>query len=387
MASMCSRDAFRRLDDTAGTIRDDPNLEDFNMQVALLGLTQSGKTTLFSAVTEGHTRAAAAMAHQADQAVVKVPDERLNVLAQMHHPKKITQATLNLLDLPGLSFVDEAARHDARRLMAQARQADMLVLVLRAFHDPSIAPYRNRVDPAKDLEELHNEMLLGDLEMIENRIDKLKKSITKPTPHIDQDKRELALMQRLSQAAENLEPLRERIESPEEEKLCRSFGFLTLKPVLPVLNVDEDSLKDPPLIEPAASDAAPLPLATKLEAELVALEPDEREAFMQDLDLSELARDKFLQQCYRSVNLISYFTAGEPEVRAWTVPAGSSALEAAGAIHSDIQRGFIRAETVAYDDLMAAGDMKAAKAAGKVRLEGKTYTVKDGDVIYFRFSV
>jgi GTP-binding protein YchF len=357
------------------------------MQAALVGLSQSGKSTLFSAITEGQAHGQASAAHQADKAVVKVPDDRLGVLSEIYKPKKTTYATVEFLDLPGLSFVDESSRHEARRIIAQARQADMLTVVLRGFHDEAVAAYRDRIEPLKDLEELKNELLLADLELIENRIEKLQKSLTRPTPHVEQDKQELALMQRFSEAIDKLQPISEVIKSPEEEKLVRSFGFLSIKPMLLVVNVDEDKLIEPAAITAEQATGGGLVLSAKLEAELAVLEEEERGIFMEDMGVKETAKDRLLARCYKTLNLVSFLTVVSGELRAWTVPADSSALEAAGAIHSDIQRGFIRAETVHWDDYIAAGDMKAAKAAGKVRLEGKTYLVQDGDIISFRFNV
>ena len=356
------------------------------MQAALIGLTQSGKSKLFSAITEGQEHAQAA-AHQADKAVVKVPDGRLGVLSEVYKPKKMTYATIEFLDLPGLSFLDESSRHEARRIIAQARQSDMLTVVLRGFHDESVAAYRERIDPVKDLEELKNELLLADLELIENRLEKLEAAVTKPTPHVEQDKQELVLMRRFREAIDKLQPISEAVESPEQEKQVRSFGFLSLKPMLFVVNVDEDKLDRPMEITTEQASGEVLTLSAKLEAELAVLEEQERGEFMEDMGIKEAAKDRLIKMCYKTLNLISFLTVVSGELRAWTVPAGCSAWEAAGAIHSDIQRGFIRAETVHWDDFTAAGDMKAAKAAGKVHLEGKTYQVQDGDIISFRFNV
>jgi len=357
------------------------------MQVALVGLSRSGKSTLFAAVAEGHVHTGASLVHQADKAVVKVPDERLEKLSEIFKPKKTIHTTIEFIDLPGLSFLDESSRHEARRILAQARQAEMLVQVIRAFHSDTAAAYRDRVAPAQDIEELKNELLLADLEMIENRIHKLKVAVTKPTPRFEQDKHELGLLRRCREATENLRPLSDAVTSPEEEKQLSSFGFLTLKPVLYVLNVDEEQINQVTPLTLGQVGGAILTLSAKLEAELAVLDEQERTMFMEDMQIKELARDRLLRYCYRALNLISFLTIVSSELRAWTVPAGCLALEAAGQIHSDIQRGFIRAETVSFQDFIAAGDMKAAKAAGKVRLEGKSYPVQDGDIITFRFNV
>ena len=357
------------------------------MQVALVGLSQSGKSSLFSAVTGGHVHAGAGAAHQADKAVVQVPDERLAVLSDMYKRKKTIHATIEFLDLPGLSFVDEPGKGESRRIIAQARQADMLVVVVRCFESDSVAKYDGRIDPAGDLEIIKTEMLFADLEQVVSRIGKLEKSIHKPVKTQEQDKRELALMRKCNEKLENEKPLTGVTENPEEQKMLRSFGFLTLKPMCVVPNVNEDKINQPVDITDEQAGGQVLPLSATLEADLAALDDEERDEFLEEMGVQEIARDRLIKTCYETLKLVSFLTVGPDEVRAWTVPANCPAVEAAGEVHSDIQRGFIRAETVSYDDLMAAGDMKAAKAAGKTRLEGKTYQVQDGDIINFRFNV
>jgi len=358
------------------------------MEVALIGMSQSGKSTLFKAVSEGH------MQHEGHggvaqtlKTVVKVPDVRLEKLTQMYHPKKTTHATIRFADLPGLNFIEESSRQEARRILADARQADMLVLVLRGFQSASVMPYRDRVNPQADFEELQTEMLLADLEMITNRIEKLKVNVTKPTKNLEQDKRELHLMEKCAAAVDQLQPISTVVENEEQEKMVRSFGFLTLKPLSVVVNIGEDQLASAETVKIEGTHDGVIALSASIEAELAALPPEERQDFLKEMGISEIAKDRLVQQCYRTMKLISFLTVGEDEVRAWTIPSGCNAVDAAGEIHSDIQRGFIRAETVSYNDLMAAGDMKGVKAAGKMRLEGKTYMVQDGDIINFRFNV
>ncbi len=357
------------------------------MQVALFGLSQSGKTTLFTALTGHHPDpVAAATPGHIEKTIVKVPDPRLDKLTEMYKPKKTTHATIEFLDLPGLDFTSEGGKQESRRTIAQARQADMLVAVVRAFANDSVMAYKNRIDPAGDLDELQSEMLMADMESVANRIEKLEKSVRKPSKTQDKEKRELELMMRCNEKLEKLEPLAGVIENADEEKIVKSFGFLTMKPLCIVLNIGEDHLQEAPAVE-IPGNIPMIPLAAEIEAELASLDEADRGAFLDDLGISEIARDKLINHCYTDCKLISFLTAGEDEVRAWTIPYDCPAVEAAGAIHSDIQRGFIRAETVSYEDLMACGDMKGAKAAGKVRLEGKTYPVKDGDIINFRFNV
>lgn len=356
------------------------------MRVSLIGPSQSGKTSLFSAVVEaGGSSVDTSRPDQPHLAVVKVPDERLDVLAEHYKPKKLTPAELEFLDLPGFDLSSPAGRDRAKAHWPAMRQVDMLVFVVRGFADDSIAAYRDRVDPAADVEELRNELLFADLEQVTARVAKLEASVRKPTPRQAEQKQELDVMQRLAEALENEQPIRSAIRNDAEDKLIRSFGFLSQKPALVVVNCDEQtaSAENPP-------EVASLPaiyLSAAIEQEIAQLDPADRGEFLAEMNLAEPAADRMVQACYNRLNLISFLTVGEDECRAWTIPASLPAVEAAGKIHSDIQRGFIRAEVVSYDDFIAGGDMKSARAAGTVRLEGKEYPVADGDIINFRFNV
>ena len=356
------------------------------MRVALVGPPQSGKSTLFAAVAEaGGSDVDLSRPDQTHLAVVKVPDERLGWMAELEHSKKTTPAELEFLDVPGFDLSDQAGRDRARAHWQEMQQSDMLVFVVAGFADPGVAAHRGRVDPAGDVEELLNEMLFADLERVTNRIDRIESTLRKPLPNRDELLREQELMQRLREALEADRPIAEALHGEAESKLVRSFQFLTLKPTLVVLNCGED----------AAGQAGPdglsgLPvvhLSAKIEEEIAQLSEAERGEFLADLGLEAPARDRLLRACYERLSLISFLTAGPTEARAWSIPAGTDAFTAAGEIHTDIARGFIRAEVVAFEDLKAAGDHKAAKAAAKVRLEGKSYVVRDGDVILFRFNV
>jgi GTP-binding protein YchF len=357
------------------------------MRVALVGPPQSGKSVLFAAIAEsGGSHVDLSRADQPHLAVVKVPDERLTWLSQLYKPEKTTPAELEFLDLPGMDLHDEAGRKRAKEHWAAMRQADMLVFVLRNFNSPTVAAYRDRVEPQSDLQELLAEMLFADLDQVSARMEKLETALKKPSPKRDEQVRELDLMTRLKNALESEKPLSETITDPTEEKLVRGFGFLSQKPSLVVLNVDESQLEQTSGAEKFGPLAC-VALSAKIEEEIAQLPPADRVEFMADLGLKASARDRLIRACYSSLRLVSFLTAGEDECRAWTIPAGTDAVTAAAEIHSDIARGFIRAETVSYDDLFAAGDMKGVKAAGKTRLEGKTYIVRDGDIINFRFNV
>lgn len=355
------------------------------MRVCLVGPPQSGKSSLFAAVAEaGGSSVDLSRPDQPHLAVVKVPDERLAWLAELYQPKKLTHAELELLDVPGFDLSDEAGRNRSKTHWPSLRQADMLVLVVRAFDDPSVAPYRGRVDPAADVRELLEELLFADLEQVTTRVGKLEESVKRPTPNREEQQKELELMNRLQNALEEERPIREVVETEAEARTIRSFGFLSEKPALVVVNRGEEDMDE----ETSLGMTLPeLHLSAKIEEEIAQLSPQERGEFLADLGLSVSAGDRLIRACYTRMNLASFLTVGEDECRAWTIPAGTTAVNAAGKIHSDIARGFIRAETVAYADLRTAGEMKAAKAAGSVRLEGKSYVVQDGDVINFRFNV
>ncbi len=352
------------------------------MKAALLGLTQSGKSTIFSAISGKAVPPMGATA--IEEAIVSVPDPRLDWLETLYKPKKKTYATIDVLDVPGFSFLDDHGRAGARRLIGQIRTADMLVMVVRGFDDPAVPAYRNSVDWQRDLAELRTELLLSDLELVTTRIEKLEKQVHKPTKTQAQDKAELAVQKKLQEAIEAEQPIRSVIETEQELAIIKSLGFLTLKPMATVVNVGEDQVGGPVELN---GPIPAVPLCAKLEHELAQLDAESRAAFMADLGISESAAEKFVQMCYASLGLISFLTAGADEVRAWPIREGTVAVDAAGKIHSDIKRGFIRAETMAYDDLKTLGDEKEVKAAGKMRLEGKEYPVQDGDIINFRFNV
>jgi GTP-binding protein YchF len=352
------------------------------MKAALLGLMQSGKSTIFSAISGKAVPPMGATA--IEEAIVSVPDERLDWLEKLYKPKKKVLATIDVLDLPGFGFTDEHGRASARRLIGQIRTVDMLVLVVRAFTSPTVPAYRNSVDSKRDLTELQTELLLSDLELVTTRIEKLEKQVHKPTKTQAQDKAELALQKKLQDAIEAEQPISSALETDEERAMIKSLGFLTQKPVAIVVNVGEDQAGESVALAGSSSSVA---MCAKLEHELAQLDPDSRATFMADLGITESAAEKFVQACYSALGLISFLTVGPDEVRAWPIRNGTVALDAAGKVHTDIKRGFIRAETMAYTDLKELGDEKAVKAAGKMRLEGKEYIVKDGDIINFRFNV
>jgi len=356
------------------------------MKVALLGLLQSGKSTILASLTGKAVPAAGAAA--IDEAIVPVPDDRFEWLAPYCKPKKTTYATIDCLDLPGFNFTDDHGRAAARRLIGQIRTVDLLVLVVRAFDDPAVPTYRNSIDPGKDLAELQTELLLADLELVTTRIEKLEKQVHKPTKTQARDKAELAVQKKLQEAIEAEKPISSAIETEAEHRIIKSLGFLTLRPVVVAVNVGEDQLNEKFDFADRADSSAPvIEICAKLEHELAQLDAESRIEFMADMGITESAASKFVTSCYSALGLVSFLTIGSDELRAWPITKGTVALEAAGKVHSDIKRGFIRAETFGFEDLKEHGDEKALKAAGKIRLEGKEYLVQDGDIINFRFNV
>ncbi|MBX3396373.1 MAG: redox-regulated ATPase YchF [Phycisphaerae bacterium] len=354
------------------------------MRFAIIGPPQSGKSTLFSSLTGKPLDPSHSMSEQLT--TVHVPDVRLDYLAGLYSPKKYTTANIEFIDIPGASLADASGQAEFRRRMQEARKCDGIVMVVRAFSNDSVVMYRNRIDAKADLDELLTELIFADLEQVVNRIEKLEKSTQKPSKTREQELRELAMMQRVRQALESEAPVLSAIQNEDEHRIAASFGFLTLKPIIVVINVGEDRIAAPPPFEHSHAKST-IALCAEIESEIAQLNPDDRKAFLEDLGLTVPAGARLLRTCYDAVGLISFLTCGPDEVRAWTITNGTDAVNAAGKIHSDIQRGFIRAEVVAFDDLKAHTDMKGAKSANKVRLEPKHYIVQDGDIINFRFNV
>ena len=355
------------------------------MRIALIGPPQSGKSTLFAAVAEaGGSHVDLSRPDRDHLAVVKVPDERLDWLAEKFQATKVTPAELEFLDVPGLDLSSEPARVHSRAHWPAMRNSDVLALVVRSFTSESVPAYRGRISPEDDTEEFLAELLFADLDQVTTRVAKLEAAAKKPTADRHDQLQELELMKRLAGALEQEKPIAEAIHSETEGKLLRSFAFLSQKPILVALNCSEDDAG----AETTTLCSVPcITLSAKIEEEIAQLPPEDRGGFLADLGLEGSACDRLIRACYERLNLVTFLTYKSNECRAWAVSTGTDAVTAAGHIHSDIARGFIRAETVAFDDLAAAGDIKAAKVAGTVRLEGKSYVVQDGDVINFRFNV
>lgn len=352
------------------------------MRVGLVGLPGAGKTTLFRAL--GGQREKVPHAPQDERPVVsvEVPDPRLEWLRDLWQPRKFTPARVGFADLPG---IPERAVKGKAELLAAVRECDALALVLRDF---AADPYGlGPPDPGRDLETLRTEFLLGDLAVVEGRLERLQAKLRKPVKDRAEDEKELALLERIRPLLESGEGLADLELRPEDEKRIAGFQFLARKPLLLVRNVAEEALTSPP--PTALLQGVPeIRLCATVEEDVAGLEPGERAEFLAAYGIAEPARDALVRAAYAACRVHSFFTAGEDEVRAWTIPVGATAVEAAAKIHSDLARGFIRAEVVPWEELHAAGDLRRFKEArGAPRLEGRDYVVQDGDILEIRFSV
>jgi hypothetical protein len=357
------------------------------MKIGLIGLPKSGKTSLFNLLTGAALATSRYDAGRAElhMGVARVPDERVDRLSALFRPKKTTYASFDVVDLAGITQGERVGleTHDFRN-------ADALLQVVRAFADDALGP----AQPRADIETLETELLLADLEVVERRLERLESSIKKRRTEAEVKEREL--LARLKPALESETPLRAVLLAPDEERALRGFTFLSLKPILHCLNLDEKAVTEGERLVDAfgLGTVAARPrtrlgwVSAVIEAEVAQLAGEGQQAFLADLGLVEPAIRRILRDCYALLGLISFFTVGEDEVRAWPIPAGTRALDAAGTVHSDIARGFIRAEVTGYDDLVAAdGSFAEVRARGQFRLEGKDYVVKDGEVCHFRFNV
>jgi GTP-binding protein YchF len=349
------------------------------MRIAVVGFPRSGKTTVFNALTGLHaTVGGYADPTKPNLGTIKVPDERIDRLSEIFRPKKTTYAEIVFADFPAASDRSGAVLDPAT--LVQMRDADALVQVVRGFEDPAAS---DPADPARHIDDFRSELILADLGIIEKRLERLRKEKGK--------EQEAELLERCRHALEAETPLRQLELSAAEQRLLSGFGLLSRVPLMVVLNVDEGQagapLPDAVQERLRRNTMVGLAMCAQIEMEIAALEAGDREAFLADLGLQESARDRFIQAAYSLLDLISFLTTGEDEVRAWPIRKGTTAVKAAGKIHSDIERGFIRAEVVAYDDFLHFGSEAKCRDAGKLRLEGKEYVVQDGDIIHFRFNV
>ncbi|MBA3307109.1 MAG: redox-regulated ATPase YchF [Chloroflexi bacterium] len=365
------------------------------MQVCIVGLAGAGKTTVFNTLTRGHAATGGFGGMTVNTGVVKVPDERLSRLTELFKPKREVPADVTYVDLPAPPSATDGRPADIPAdQLARLRNADALLHVVRAFDDPAVPHPDGTVDAWRDLERLDLEFVLADLGVVEKRLERLEGSGRHGTQsEREQNERERVVLERIRPALTSGAPIRDLELDTEESRIIRGFRFLTEKPVLVVLNVGEGQIAE--AVSVASGVAARYPhrhsrvvaLSARIEMEIGELDAEEAEVFRQDMGLTDPSLERVIRLSYELLGLISFFTAGPDETRAWTIPEGSNAVDAAGAIHSDLARGFIRAEVVLVEDLLSLGSMADARRNGKLRSEGKTYRVRDGDVIEVLFNV
>ena len=366
------------------------------MKLGIVGLPNVGKSTLFNSLTKAGAESANYPFCTIDPnvGVVTVPDERLNVLGEMYHTKKIIPAAIEFVDIAGLVKGASKGEGLGNQFLANIREVDAIVHVVRCFENSNIVHVDGSINPLRDIETINLELIFSDLEILERRISK----VSKVARNDKSAAKELTLLNKITAHLEDgkLAKTFEEADDEEEQAWLESYNLLTYKPVIYAANVSEDDLADDAannegvqaVREYAKGEQSEVfVVCAEIEAEISELDDDEKKMFLEDLGLEESGLEKLIKASYKLLGLISYLTAGEPEVRAWTITEGTKAPQAAGKIHSDFERGFIRAEVVSYDDLIACGSHTAAKEKGLIRLEGKDYVVKDGDIMLFRFNV
>ena len=364
------------------------------MKLGIVGLPNVGKSTLFNAITNAGAQSAnyAFCTIEPNVGVVAVPDKRLDKLAEMYQPQKLTPATIEFVDIAGLVKGASKGEGLGNKFLSHIREVDAIIHVVRCFEDDDIIHVEGSVNPQRDIETINLELILSDIEILDRRIDRSKKAM-KGDKSLQA---EVEFFERLRRELENGVNARAVEMTDEESEMLSTVALLSSKPIIYACNMSEDDFANSiaenarykAVCEIAAAEGAEvLPICAELEAQIASLSKAEKEMFLADLGIEQGGLDLLIQRSYHLLGLISYLTAGEPEVRAWTITQGTKAPQAAGKIHSDFERGFIRAEVISFDELMACGTMQAAKEKGKIRSEGKEYVMQDGDIVLFRFNV
>ena len=363
------------------------------MKIGIVGLPNVGKSTMFNSITNAGAECAnyPFCTIEPNIGVVPVPDERLEVLTKMYNAQKTTHAIVEFVDIAGLVKGASKGEGLGNKFLSHIREVDAIAQVVRCFENPNIVHVDGSIDPLRDIETINLELIFADIETVDKRLDKARKMLKADKKY----QAEIDLLERIKKHLEGEKPVRTMGFNEDENEILKEIMFLTAKPILYICNVSEEQLEDSENDENVikvkeyakSEDTIAIPLCAKIEEELTGLEEDDKKEMLEALGLKESGLDRVIKESYSILGLMSFLTAGEPEVRAWTIKKGTKAPVAAGKIHSDIQRGFIKAEIVSYDDLTREGSMAAAREKGLVRSEGKEYIMQEGDIVLFKFNV